>query len=132
MQPDSLYWMTIAHPLIRIPVFLMGIFGGLQVLRAHPNQDTFRDPNLHKNFFYILLPWNCSNPCRGRKLCFCKNMMDNKYISIPKFTIRCQQNIWRRRVDFSAFIYVTLLLVLTFTQMTLDVRSHQGRICLIH
>ena len=62
---DAVYWMTTAHPLIKLPIFLMGMLGGLQVLRANNHKDSFVDPNLDKNLVHTLLPWGCNS----RKCC---------------------------------------------------------------
>ena len=51
----------------RLPVFLMGVLGGLQVLRAHLDWENFEDPNLNKNLIHTFIPWGCGKlkccPC---------------------------------------------------------------------
>lgn len=103
---------------MRFPVFLMGILGGLQVLRAHQNHDSFDDPNLCTNLLHTLLPWG-SDCCR-------KQGKD----SGKKQSIEEQTKIWRTRLDFNAFIYVGFLITLTVTKLALDLnfQSDDGKI----
>lgn len=111
--------MSTAHPMIRFPVFLMGMLGGLQVLRAYNNKDSFEDPNLCKNLLHTLLPWG--SQCKRRVCCLKKDLNGAvKKISTEERTI-----IWRRRVDFNALLYIGFLLGLTVTKAVLDVHYPQ-------
>ena len=91
----------------------MGVLGGLQVLRAH-KKDTFEDPNLQKNIFHTILPWGC-----GCNSCCCKKTeeetRDRQLYDKHKST-----KIWRKRVDFNAFLYVGFLTALVVTKVALD------------
>ena len=112
-QQEKIYWVTSAHPLFRFPVFLMGVLGGLQVLRAHYNWEAFEDPNLEKNLLHTIQPWGwrstncCSKRTEGKN-----SMMKTKAKSTK---------IWRRRTDFSAFLYVGILTALAVANVSLDV-----------
>ena len=44
------------HPIVRMPVFVMGIIAGLQKIRE-VNQEQFSDPNLSKIFLHDIIPW---------------------------------------------------------------------------
>ena len=112
--------MTTAHPIVRFPVFLMGVLGGLQVLRAHKNGNSFKDPNLSKNLFHSILPWGC-----GTSKCCRKNKEKDSESAIG-VTVDCPRKIWRKRTDFSAFVYVGFLLALIITKIVLDVK-HNGK-----
>ena len=59
--------MVTAHPVIRLPIFLMGVLAGLQVLRAHSDWENFEDPNLDKNILHSLVPWGCGKSIGGSK-----------------------------------------------------------------
>ena len=50
------------HPLVRMPVFVMGIIAGLQKLRE-VNDEKFSDPNLSKLFLHDILPWGITSSC---------------------------------------------------------------------
>ena len=52
--------MTTAQPIIRLPLFIMGVIGGLQVLRYY-NKKSYKDENLDKNLFYTIFPWHWSS-----------------------------------------------------------------------
>ena len=108
----AVYWMTTAHPLVRLPIFLMGMLGGLQVLRANNHKDSFVDPNLDKNLWHTLLPWGCNS----RKCC-----RETKIVEAKKVKIPIQTKIWRRRVDFNAFLFVGFLCSLSATKLALDI-----------
>ena len=109
------------------------MLGGLQVLRAHSSQD-FEDPNLSKNILHTMLPWNWGCSCRVKKLCFGlkktnENGGGNKEQKMPAAIISTEdrQRIWRKRVDFNAFVYVGFLLALTFAQLGLDINFNKGK-----
>ena len=110
--------MTTAHPLFRMPVFLMGMLGGLQVLRAHNNKDTFEDPNLDKNILHTILPWGC-----GSSSSCCKKTEGEK--GVKPMNKKQSTKIWRKRVDFSAFLYIGFLTALCITKVALDVKYEE-------
>ena len=105
--------MICAHPLFRFPVFVMGILGGLQVLRAHNNWETFEDPNLNRSILHILIPWGC---CSKREQSG-KDKMDDESLN-KKNSIA----IWKNRVDISATFYILILLSLSVTQAVLEAK----------
>ena len=105
--------MSTAHPVIRFPLFLMGMLGGLQVLRAHEQKDTFEDPNLGRNLLHTILPWSYSST----QWCCIKKKKETRL----KPEGEKQAKVWRKRVDFNAFLYVGFLLTLTFTKLALDI-----------
>ena len=106
--------MMTAHPLFRFPVFLMGMLGGLYVLRAHNNEETFEDPNLHKTLLHVIHPWGC-----GGKICCSKTISEEP--TSHKISKEESTKIWRKRVDFSAFLYAGFLTALIVTKVVLDV-----------
>ena len=109
----EIYWMTTAHPIFRFPVFLMGMLGGLQVLRAYRDRETsFHDPNLNKNLAHCILPWGWGSSCCKKKSVTKKGSSELTKESVAK--------IWKRRVDFNAFLYVGFLSALVVTKVTLD------------
>ena len=110
--------MTTAHPVVRFPVFLMGVLGGLQVLRAHTNIQTFKDVNLTKNLFHTLLPWGC-----GKSKC-CKRKKEKDLESTIEIPNDYQRKIWRKRTDFCAIFYVVFISSLTITKIVLDVKHN--------
>ena len=114
-----IYWMFTAHPLFRLPVFLMGVLGGLQVSRAHSNWETFEDPNLKKHILHVIQPWGC---CTSS--CCSKSVADDK--RTEKISKEQSMNIWRKRVDFSVFLYSGFLAALICTKIGLDVTYLEG------
>ena len=114
LKQEQIYWMMTAHPLFRFPVFLMGVLGGLQVVRAHNNGDTFEDPNLNKNLLHVIQPWGC-----GSKSCCSKNVSEES--KSQKISKEKSIKIWKKRVDFSAFVYAGFLTALVVTKVVLDV-----------
>lgn len=109
--------MVTAHPLVRFPVFLMGVLGGLQVLRAHNDWEKFEDPNIDKSLLHVVLPCSCCT-----KICCCTNKIDAH--SETKKNVDKEQGkaIWRKRVDFAAFLYIGILTALCVTNATLDIQ----------
>ena len=93
----------------------MGILGGLQVLRAHSDWENFEDPNLCKNILHCLVPWGCGKSIYGLE-------------SKEKVALIKQDNldkdkamkIWKKRVDFSASLYVGILASLCIIKVALD------------
>ena len=116
MKQKDIYWVSTAHPLFRFPVFLMGVLGALQVLRAHDNLDAFEDPNLNKNLLHVLLPWGYGRSCQKSK----ERKKSSETIGNQKSRI-----IWKKRVDFGAFLYVGLLTAIIITEISLDVTYRQ-------
>ena len=53
--PDS-YWIITSNPLLRLPVFTMGMLAGLQNLR-HEQSATCSDSNFDQPIFHDILPW---------------------------------------------------------------------------
>ena len=83
-------WVTVAHPLVRLPVFLMGVLGGLQVLREHQHVGGFEDANIGRNIIHTIFPWGC---CRSG--CFDESVGEWKG----------KTQIWKNRVDFCCMTY---------------------------
>ena len=108
--------MTTAHPLFRFPVFLMGVLGGLQVLRAHSDWNNFEDPNLNKNLLHTVQPWGC-----GKSKCCSKKKKEEAITKKASVDKEKSKKIWRKRVDFSAFLYVAILTGLCVTKVALDI-----------
>ena len=107
--------MVTAHPLARLPIFLMGMLSGLQVLRANSKWEDFEDPNLSNNLLQTLQPWKC-----GRTLFNSRGKEGT--ISIRKPSKEESITIWRKRVDFNAFIYTGFLTALIVAQVVLDAK----------
>ena len=98
-----LYWITTAQPIVRFPVFLMGILGGLQVIRAHQDSAAFEDPNLNKNLLHAILPWGWGGP---------KSRTPND--AVEKYT---STKIWKKKIDFSACFYFGFLTTLVIIKI---------------
>ena len=114
--------MATAHPLFRLPVFLMGVLGGLQVLSAHADWDDFEDPNLNKNLLHAVLPWGCG------KSKYCSTIdKDKDKNKKSKVDVEKSKKIWRNRVNFSALLYVGILSSLCTTKVALDIVYGEGR-----
>ena len=105
--------MLCAHPLFRTPVFMMGVLGGMQVLRARSNWDNFEDQNLNKNIFHVIFPWGCRNKTKSTET-NTKNDM--------KLSMKQSVKIWRKRVDLCSTLYVLVLVSLTVTQAVLEAK----------
>ena len=97
----------------------MGVLGGLQVLRAHKNWETFEDPNLKKNILHVMQPWGCCT-----RSCCSKSVDGGK--RTEKISKEESMNIWRKRVDFSVFLYSGFLAALILTKVGLDMTYHEG------
>ena len=105
--------MLCAHPLFRMPVFMMGVLGGLQVLRARRSWETFKDPNLNKNILHVIFPWgyrsnNDSNETNGK--------------NDTPLNMKHSVNIWTKRVDVCSILYVLILVSLTVIQAVLETK----------
>ena len=112
---EEIYWMVTAHPLVRFPIFLMGMLAGLQVLRAHGKWEDFEDPNVNKSLLYTLQPW-------GTAKTRCHEKEEEKNIRTTKICKEDSIKIWRKRVDFNSFMYIGFLTALIVTQVALDVK----------
>lgn len=110
-QDEITYWMICAHPLFRFPVFVMGILGGLQVLRAQSNWEKFEDPNQNRNILHILIPWGFC----GKREQSATDKVEDESLNKKK-----NINIWRKRVDISAAFYILILVSLSATQAVLE------------
>ena len=112
------YWISYANPLVRFPVFLMGMLGGTQVVRAHIHQENFQDPNLYNSLLHTIFPWRCYS----RKCCHRLGNNDETTAVAENYQ---RQTIWRRRVDFNACLYFGLLCTLTIMNKKLQfIRSY--------
>ena len=108
--------MGTAHPLFRLPVFLMGVLGGLQVLQAHSDWENFEDPNLHKNLLHTFIPWSCV-----KTKCSSKTKNENAIVkNSPAFKEKSMKT-WKRRVDFSSLFYIGILSALCITNAIQDI-----------
>ena len=120
---EEIYWMVTAHPLVRFPIFLMGMLAGLQVLRAHGKWEDFEDPNINKSLLYTLQPW-------GTAKTRCYEKEEEKKTSSTKICKEDSIKIWRKRVDFNSFTYIGFLTALIVTQVALDIKyddPNQGK-----
>ena len=98
----------------------MGILGGLHVLRTHNDMGGFNDPNIKKNLLHAIFPW-------GGGSSVCCNKLDGGRKNTKTVDKNKRTRIWRKRVDFCAFLYVGLLTALCVTKIALDVTySVQG------
>ena len=113
--------MGTAHPLFRLPIFLMGVLGGLQVLRAHSDWENFDDPNLAKNLLHCVNPWGC-----GKSRCCSKKNKEKEDLKVAKSDKQKSMKTWRKRTDFSAFLYVAILTALCVTNVALDMTYTEG------
>ena len=111
--------MVTAHPLVRFPVFLMGVLAGLQVLRAHDNWEMFKDPNSNKSLLHVMIPCSCC--CKTSRCTKTKDGEISKPVNKEK-----SMKIWRKRVDFSAFLYTGFLTALVVTKVALDITYGEG------
>ena len=99
----TLYWITTAQPIVRFPVFLMGVLGGLQVLRAHQDWAVFEDPNLNKNLLHAILPWGWGS---------------SKSSTTEDAVEKCTSTkIWTNKIDFSACFYFGSLITLVIIKI---------------
>ena len=124
---EEIYWMVTAHPLVRFPIFLMGMLAGLQVLRAHGKWEDFEDPNVNKSLLYTLQPW-------GTAKTRCHEKEEEKNIRTTKICKEVSIEIWRKRVDFNSFMYIGFLTALIVTQVALDVKyddPNQGKLSIL-
>jgi len=94
------------NPVLRLPVFVMGILGGIQTLRWRKGID-YQDQNENKNLFHDLLPWTV---WEKNKTQLPWRIQDNIMIIFNKEN---SKTVWRRKTDRSAIIYI-LLFIITF------------------
>ena len=108
-----MYWMLCGHPLFRMPVFMMGVLGGLQVLRARRSLENFEDPNLNKNILHVIFPWGYSskNDC---------SEINGK--NDTRLNMKNSVNVWSKRVDACSLFYILSLASLTVTQAVLEAK----------
>ena len=92
---------------------MMGVLGGLQVLRARRNWESFKDPNLNKNILHVIFPWGYRSKDDRTEANEKSDMQLNKEHSV---------NVWRKRVDVCSILYVLILVSLTVTQATLEAK----------
>ena len=90
----------------------MGVLGGLQVLRAHNNKN-FVDPNVSKNLFYSIVPYNFKSETSHASI---DKMKNNTHLD----SLSIMEKIWRRRVDFNASVYIGMLCTLPIISFLLD------------
>ena len=109
---DRFYWTSVASPLTRFPIFVMGILGGVQVLRAH-YKNNFIDTDLEKPLLHSIFPFAFATKITN-------SLTNSKDELITYKNIR--SSIWRRRVDFSTLLYVGLSGFLTCTTYLVDVQ----------
>ena len=100
----------------------MGVLGGLQVFRSQDNLDAFEDPNINKNLLHVLLPWGYGGTCHKTK----EWKKGSETIDRQK-----SRKIWKKRVDFGAFLYIGLLTAIIITEISLDVTYRQKGTSLI-
>ena len=102
--------MSTAHPIVRFPLFIMGVAAGLQVLRYH-NKKSYKDEYLYRNLFHTIFPWTWRSQ-------FESNEKLNDLEAPPK--PESPRVIWRKRVDFIVGLIVTLLIFLIIFHKILD------------
>ena len=105
-----MYWMLCAHPLFRMPVFIMGVLGGLQVLRARRSLEDFEDPNLNKNILHVIFPWGYRSK---------NDTTDTNGKNDTRLNMKHSVNVWSKRVDACSVLYILSLASLTVTQAVL-------------
>ena len=92
--------MVTAHPLVRFPIFLMGMLAGLQVLRAHGKWEDFEDPNVSKSLMYTLQPWRTA-----KTRCYEK---EEEKIRTTKICKEDSIKIWWYRICYKIFLHNSL------------------------
>ena len=117
-KQGTCYWISIANPFVRVPVFMMGMLGGIQVLRAHIHKENFQDPNLYNGLMHTIFPWRFYS-----SICYHSTGNNDETTAVLENDQR--QNIWRRRVDFNAGLYCGLLCVLATTHKILQILNNQ-------
>ena len=104
---------TMAHPVIRFPVFLMGILAGLQVSRANQSWESFEDPNIERSLLFTFLP--CNFPGN-----ICNEKTSVTEIPRPLPSMEESRRIWRRRTDFNAIMYIVVLFAIILGNVALN------------
>ena len=80
--------MCYGHPIVVFPVFVMGMLGGLQVLRVFSRMEAFEDYIVTSSLLHTVLPYGLAAD-----------------YPIPlKHDER--QRLWRNRVDFNVGLYI--------------------------
>jgi peptidoglycan/LPS O-acetylase OafA/YrhL len=85
---EQMMKVTTAHPIFRLPVFMMGVAAGLVRLRQED------DPYIGRRFLHCLLPWGFSAPSRP-----------------PTLTQEEKEAVWTRRVDTGVVCLVAFVVV---------------------
>ena len=101
--------MILAHPVLRFPTFLMGMLGGLKVVRSHTNQQKLDiiSPSA------FLISYISS-------LCFRKIRLF-KRVSYNYGKNSKSELFWSQKVNTNALLYIGLLLTLVIVKFVIDV-----------
>ena len=100
--------MLLAHPALRFPTFLMGMLGGLKVIRSHTKQE--RLDTISPMAF--LLSYISSLDIRKIRL-FKRLAYDNDRNSKREL-------FWSKKVDSNALLYIGMLFTLIMVKCMLD------------
>ena len=92
---------------------MMGVLGGLQVLRARRSWESFKDPNLDKNILHVIFPWGYRSK---------DDWSETNERSDTQLNMKHSVNVWSKRVDVCSSLYVLILVSLTVTQATLEAK----------
>ena len=101
--------MILAHPMLRFPTFLMGMLGGLKVVRSHTSQERL-DIASPPAFIFSCLS----------SLGFPKRRLF-KRLAYDNSKIRKSQLFWSKKVDNNALLYIGMLLTLVIVKFVIDV-----------
>ena len=99
------------HPVIRLPVFFMGVLAGIQVSRANQSWESFEDPNIEKSLLFTVLPFDIPGN-------MCQKPVKEIAKSLP--TREEYRRIWRRRTDFNGISYIMVLFAIILTNVALN------------
>ena len=100
------------HPVVRLPVFFMGVLAGIQVSRANQSWESFEDPNIEKSLLFTLLPFNIpGNMCNKKPLKVIEKSLPN---------MEEGRRIWRRRTDFNGSLYILVLFSIILSNVALN------------
>ena len=101
--------MILAHPMLRFPTFLMGMLGGLKVVRSHTSQEKL-DIVSPSAFLF-----SCISSLGFRKSRLFKRLAyDNS-------KNRKSELFWSKKVDTNALLYIGMLLTLVIVKFVVDV-----------
>ena len=101
--------MLLAHPVLRFPTFLMGMMGGLKVVRSHTNQEKLDTISPSAFFFSYISPLDC------RKIRLFKRLADDNGKKSKN------ELFWSKKVDSNALLYIGMLLTLVIVKFVVDV-----------